>query len=66
MICSGWYYLHDAGEQSKTVTMSIRLEINESPRDKIKKMTYAPSEDSDQPGHLPSLIRVFAVGLMGS
>ena len=22
---------------------------------------YAPSEDSDQPGHLPSLIRVFAV-----
>ena len=25
------------------------------------KMTCAPSEDSDQPGHLPSLIRVFAV-----
>ena len=24
-------------------------------------MTCAPSEDSDQPGHLPSLIRVFAV-----
>ena len=24
-------------------------------------MTYAPSEDSDQPGHLPSLIRVFTV-----
>ena len=28
--------------------------------DKTNKMS-APSEDSDQPGHLPSLIRVFAV-----
>ena len=28
---------------------------------KQKKMTYAPSEDSDNPGHPPSLIRVFAV-----
>ena len=26
----------------------------------------APSEDADQPGHLPSLIRVLAVRLMGS
>ena len=26
----------------------------------------APSEDSDQPGHPPSLIRVFAVRLMGN
>ena len=25
-----------------------------------------PSEDSDQPGHPPSLIKVFAVCLMGS
>ena len=31
------------------------------PRDKINKMACAPSEDSDQPGHTPSLIRVFAV-----
>ena len=29
--------------------------------DKTNKMTYAPSEDSDQPGHPPNLIRVFAV-----
>ena len=29
--------------------------------DKTNKMNCAPSEDSDQPGHLPSLIRVFAV-----
>ena len=28
---------------------------------KPKKMACAPSEDSDQPGHPPSLIRVFAV-----
>ena len=26
----------------------------------------APSEDSDQPGHLPSLVRVFVVRSMGS
>ena len=34
--------------------------------DKTKKMACAPSEDSDQPGHLPSLIRVFTVRSMGS
>ena len=36
----------------------------ELPRDKTNKMTCAPSEDSDQPGHAPSLIRAFAVRLM--
>ena len=30
------------------------------------KMICAPSEDSDQHGHLPSLIRVFAVCSVGS
>ena len=30
------------------------------------KMTFVPSEDSDQPEHPPSLIRVFAVRSMGS
>ena len=34
---------------------------NEPPRDKTNKMACAPSKDSDQPGHPPSLIRVFAV-----
>ena len=33
----------------------------ELPHDKTNKMTCEPSEDSDQPGHPPSLIRVFAV-----
>ena len=34
---------------------------NEPPHDKTNKMTCAPGKDSDQPGHLPNLIRVFAV-----
>ena len=33
----------------------------EPPRDKTNEMTCAPSKNSDQPGHSPSLIRVFAV-----
>ena len=36
---------------------------NEPRHDKTNKVACAPSEDSDQPGHLPSLIRVFAVQL---
>ena len=31
------------------------------PRNKTNKIACAPSEDSEQPGHSPSLIRVFAV-----
>ena len=38
----------------------------EPPHDETNKTTFAPSEDSDQPGHAPSLIRVFAVRSMGS
>ena len=34
---------------------------NESQHDKTNKMVCVPSKDSDQPGHPPSLIRVFAV-----
>ena len=33
----------------------------EPPHDKTNKMARAPSEDSDELGHPPSLIRVFAV-----
>ena len=36
-------------------------ETFEPPHDKTNKMACAPSKDSDQPGHPPSLIRVFAV-----
>ena len=35
--------------------------IFEPVHDKTKKMACAPSEDSDQPGHSPSPIRVFAI-----
>ena len=40
---------------------SFYLLTSEQPHDKTNKMEYVPSEDSDQPGHSPSLIRVFAV-----
>ena len=40
------------------------LLLYEPARDKTKKTACAPSEDSDQPGHSPSLIRVFAVRIM--
>ena len=42
------------------------MSIIEPPYDKTNKMECAPSEDSDQPGHPPNLIKVFAVRSMGS
>ena len=39
---------------------------NDTPHDKTNKVACAPSKDSDQPGHPPSLIRVFAVRSVGS
>ena len=36
-------------------------QIYEPPLDKTNNMACAPSEDSDQPGHSPSLIRFFTV-----
>ena len=39
----------------------VKIWIYEPPHDKTNKMICAPSGDSDQPGHPPSLIRVFAV-----
>ena len=37
--------------------------INDLSHDKNNKMVCAPNKDSDQPGHPPSLIRVFSVRL---
>ena len=37
-----------------------------TPHDKTNKMAHVPSEDSDQPGHPPSLIGVFAVRSVGN
>ena len=43
---------------SKSI-LSWMFKLTELPHDKTNKMACAPSEDSDQPGHPPSLIRVF-------
>ena len=43
-----------------------RSKLFEPRHDKKKQNGCAPSEDSDQPGHPPSLIRVFAVCSMGA
>ena len=40
--------------------LARRIQAIEPPHDKPNKMNCAPSEDSDQPGPPPSLIRVFA------
>ena len=43
-----------------------KLSLPEPPHYKTNKVACVPSEDSDQPGHLPSLIRVFAVRMKKS
>ena len=48
-----------------TAYVDSRKKHFEPPYDKTNKMTFVPSKDSDQPGHPPSLIRVFAVRSMG-
>ena len=50
----------------KIAVTILELEYCEPPHDKTNKMICAPSEVSDQPGHPPSLIRVFAVRSVGS
>ena len=44
----------------------LSLGIFKPLRDKTDKMACAPNDDSDQPGHPPGLIRVFAVRFMAS
>ena len=48
-------------DAEQSAYLHILVSIFEPPYDKTNKMTWAPSEDPDQPGHLPSLIRVFTV-----
>ena len=54
----------------KNISLSVQFDyfiscsgvyLIEPLHDKTSKMAYVPSEDSDQLGHLPSLIRVFVV-----
>ena len=51
----------DSGEQSLPFGLPVFSLSFEPPHDKTNKMICAPSEDADQAGHPPSLIRVFAV-----
>ena len=41
--------------------LNFMLSFYEAPYDKANKLACAPSEDSEYPGHSPTLIRVFAV-----
>ena len=58
------------GVDSTTLSAELYKEgltcANEPPHDKTNKMACSPSEDSDQPGHSPSLISVVAARSMGS
>ena len=74
-ILSAWLYdfILDSMRNVKNVMKCIcaayvdsRKKHFEPPHDKINKMTFMPSEDSDQPGHPPMLIRIFAVRSMSS
>ena len=51
--CSNYFH--------ETLCFANIAKINEPSHDKTNKMICGPREDSDQPGDLPSLIRVFAV-----
>ena len=57
-----WYSLETVNSNPRFPlerwTLCLRFE---PPHYKTNKMTCASSEDSDQPGHQPSLIRVFTV-----
>ena len=62
-----FFYVHGLRVPSEKQCHSpLTIVLIEPPHDKTNKMACAPSEDSDQPGHPPSLIRVFVVRLMGS
>ena len=47
---------HHNDEESDPICSRSSQKTTESPRDKTNKMACAPSKDSDQPGHPPSLI----------
>ena len=53
------FLLKSGTKRPKTRVFILMFYTFEPPHDKTNKMACAPSEDSDQPGHPPSLIRVF-------
>ena len=52
-------------KQKNNSTIKMKNKI-EPPHDRTNNFACAPNEDSDQPGHPPSLIRVVAVRSVGS
>ena len=56
-----YFYFRKSFDRVWDVPLGSSLRKYESAHDKTYKIACAPSEDSDQPGHPPSLIRVFAV-----
>ena len=58
-----FYWLQNISNFYSIFMLPLLYELQHN---KTNKMICAPSEDSDQPGHLPSLIRVFAVCSMDS
>ena len=54
------------GKQVQAFSQKAQMLAYEPSHDKSNKLACAPSKDSDQPGHPPSLIRVFAVHSMRS
>ena len=58
--CSHCIYTEHLHPRFHMVLQLLYLKF-EPPHDKTIKMACVPSEGSDQPGHPPSLIRVFAV-----
>ena len=59
------YYVYENASknfvQHQMLIIFYMKKTSAPPNDKTNKMAFALSEGSDQPGHLPSLIRVFAV-----
>ena len=56
------YFVYKSKLAFTAVWLNPRCDDKIEPaHDKTNKMACAPIEDSDQPGHPPSLIRVFAV-----
>ena len=50
-----------SAQSDQSLHCALNSQIHEPPHVKTNKMACTPSEHSDQPGHTPSLIRVYAV-----
>ena len=53
--CGDWVWIQEENANTSDTATYQRLFSYEPPRDKTNKLTCAPSEDSNQTGHPPSL-----------